>query len=97
MLLLWQVEKKGSPEANPDGKVSPSALFGEEQVQQWRAQSMHQLQELEIMNQALRSTLNLQTAAPTSGLCAISTDSQEELHSKINKHSQMLTSTNIHL
>lgn len=69
ILLLRQVEKKGSPEAGPDGKVSPSALFGEEQVQQWRAQSMHQLQELEIMNQALRSTLSLQTAAPTSGLC----------------------------
>ncbi|BBM99430.1 hypothetical protein MPTK1_1g21260 [Marchantia polymorpha subsp. ruderalis] len=33
----------------------------EEQVQQWRAQSMHQLQELESMNQALRSTLNLQS------------------------------------
>ncbi|KAL3691023.1 hypothetical protein R1sor_004674 [Riccia sorocarpa] len=31
----------------------------EEQVQLWRAQSMHQLQELESMNEALRETLNL--------------------------------------
>ncbi|KAG0610499.1 hypothetical protein M758_7G071100, partial [Ceratodon purpureus] len=59
-----QVEKRGAPGVSADGQTSPSLTLGEEQVQQWRAQSMHQLQELETMNQALRSTLNLQTAAP---------------------------------
>ncbi|KAG0566570.1 hypothetical protein KC19_7G073400 [Ceratodon purpureus] len=62
--LREQVEKRGAPGVSADGQTSPSLTLGEEQVQQWRAQSMHQLQELETMNQALRSTLNLQTAAP---------------------------------
>ncbi|KAL2650625.1 hypothetical protein R1flu_018753 [Riccia fluitans] len=42
----------------------------EEQVQLWRAQSMHQLQELESMNQALRETLNLHS-------CCAPNDSKE--------------------
>lgn len=62
--LRAQVEKRVTPEIVAECQVSPSGQTGEEQVQQWRAQSIHQLQELEIMNQALRSTLNLQTFAP---------------------------------
>ena len=36
------------------------------QVLQWRAQSLHQLQELEHMNQALRNALSRYTALPSS-------------------------------
>ncbi|CAK9855347.1 unnamed protein product, partial [Sphagnum jensenii] len=60
--LRAQVERKGSAGAIGDGITSPSDILGDEQIQQWRAQSMHQLQELELMNQALRSTLNRQTS-----------------------------------
>jgi hypothetical protein len=35
-------------------------------VRQWRAQSLHQLQELERMNQALRSALSQYIALPSS-------------------------------
>lgn len=62
------MEKRVTQGGSADGQTPPSAIFGEEQVQQWRAQSMHQLQELEIMNQALRSTLNLQTPASPTGV-----------------------------
>ncbi|CAK9863428.1 unnamed protein product [Sphagnum jensenii] len=66
--LRAQVERKGSAGAIGDGITSPSDILGDEQIQQWRAQSMHQLQELELMNQALRSTLNRQTSGlPTGG------------------------------
>ncbi|KAH9544133.1 hypothetical protein CY35_13G101600 [Sphagnum magellanicum] len=66
--LRAQVERKGAAGHIGDGITSPSDILGDEQIQQWRAQSMHQLQELELMNQALRSTLNRQTSGlPTGG------------------------------
>ncbi len=70
-MLLWQVERKGSAGAIGDGITSPSDILGDEQIQQWRAQSMHQLQELELMNQALRSTLNRQTSGLPTGMYSL--------------------------
>lgn len=80
------MEKRGTPGVSADGQTSPSVIFGEEQVQQWRAQSMHQLQELEIMNQALRSTLNLQTPAPPTGMSYNVSDSNLWSYAAYNRH-----------
>jgi len=71
LMLLWQVERKGAAGHIGDGITSPSDILGDEQIQQWRAQSMHQLQELELMNQALRSTLNRQTSGLPTGMCSL--------------------------
>ena len=70
-------KKRGKEESGHDGVIDGDGDGDDEdgQVLQWRAQSLHQLQELEHMNQALRNALSRYTALPssTSGMQCVHT------------------------